>query len=192
MIVNDFVRLYNETTEEDSERLKRLPYKRFLQTDYWLTVSSYVKQRDNNKCVQCGETRNLNVHHLTYDNRGYEYRTHETDLITLCEECHSAIHNIKIKPSKKPKRIKTTSKIDRRKDRKAVEAIRQDLAKILVKQVELKIAELDGISRLGIGTKQVKTMRVEALIRLASRLGLNVEICVFKFDKKQGGMVSVS
>ena len=62
--------------------------------------------------MQCGETHNLQVHHLTYENRGYEYRTHETDLVTLCKDCHSALHNKTLKKVKshKPVKIKRTLK----------------------------------------------------------------------------------
>jgi hypothetical protein len=35
-------------------------------------------------------------------------------------------------------------------------------------------------------------MRIEALIRLASRLGLTVEITVSQWDKTQSGMVNIT
>jgi len=155
MIVHDYVNLYNEITEERSERLKRLPYKKFLETDYWRIISGYVKQRDHNECVQCSETHNLQVHHLTYENRGYEYRTHETDLVTLCNECHSALHNIKPKPVKKPRVRRNSSQSpeyswlpalrqkqkEKQRDRQAVEEVRQYLSGILVKHMESQISK---------------------------------------------------
>lgn len=43
-----------------------------------------MKQRDGNKCVFCGRTKNLVVHHIDYDKMNYE----ENNLITLCRICH--------------------------------------------------------------------------------------------------------
>jgi len=44
--------------------------------------------RDNNKCRWCGETNNLNIHHLNHENSTVD------QLITLCRRCHNRIHLI--------------------------------------------------------------------------------------------------
>lgn len=44
---------------------------------------------DNFKCVVCGETHNLHVHHITYENLGNE--DVDNDLVTLCKGCHMKI-----------------------------------------------------------------------------------------------------
>lgn len=54
----------------------------------WQKVSAQVKERD--KCCQmCGATTNLRAHHFSYcDFYNPEY------LITLCDKCHSDVHEI--------------------------------------------------------------------------------------------------
>ena len=49
-----------------------------------------VFRRDGFKCVICGKAKNLNVHHITYENLGAEK---VSDLVTLCRDCHEDIHN---------------------------------------------------------------------------------------------------
>ena len=46
-----------------------------------------ILKRDNYHCVKCRCKSNLNIHHLTYQNRGNELK-HLHDLITLCRKCH--------------------------------------------------------------------------------------------------------
>ena len=50
-----------------------------------------VLMRDNWRCQICGRCENLQVHHKkTRSQRGDDC---ELNLITLCAECHSSIHN---------------------------------------------------------------------------------------------------
>jgi len=114
MSINQYVNLFNETTEEESERLKKLPYEDFLKTDYWHIIANHVKQRDGFRCTKCGKLPKfrefLNVHHLTYENHGYEHQTHQKDLVTLCRECHIEIHDPKTKVSKQKRIVKIIPK----------------------------------------------------------------------------------
>lgn len=68
-------------------------YHEFLQSDYWKYVRAQIIERDNNCCQECGTKYNLQVHHLTYENHGYEHE-HPEDLITLCRGCHEEAHSI--------------------------------------------------------------------------------------------------
>jgi 5-methylcytosine-specific restriction endonuclease McrA len=49
-----------------------------------------VRERDGNRCVRCGSTRNFRVHHLLPVSRGGS--NHEENLVTVCDDCHLAIH----------------------------------------------------------------------------------------------------
>lgn len=71
-------------------QLSSMNYRDYLQTDYWKSVSNYIKNRDNGECVLCGETHHLQVHHKTYRHKGYEF---QTDLHTLCGGCHAKFHD---------------------------------------------------------------------------------------------------
>lgn len=65
-------------------------YRRHLQSDYWHEVRERVLLRDT-KCMMCGSTENLEIHHMNGRYRFHE-REHPETLICLCQECHSWIH----------------------------------------------------------------------------------------------------
>lgn len=67
-------------------------YKSQLQDERWLDLSKQIRERDNQFCVFCGSTHNLNVHHINYVKglKAYEYP--KESLITLCEKCHEKLH----------------------------------------------------------------------------------------------------
>ena len=72
--------------------LNELPYKDFLNTNYWKIISKESKKRDQNKCRTCTSNTMLSTHHRGYEHRGEEFN-YMSDLITLCSECHKKIHN---------------------------------------------------------------------------------------------------
>ena len=54
-------------------------------------LRQHVLRRDGWRCQSCGTMSNLEVHHQ-------EFRSHlgsdsEQNLITLCSDCHAAVHN---------------------------------------------------------------------------------------------------
>jgi DNA-directed RNA polymerase subunit M/transcription elongation factor TFIIS len=80
-------------TIEDLNKLTVMPYKEFLLTPYWKAISNYVRYRRECKCQLCGSVKSLNVHHRDYERRGQEYEHWQTDLILLCNDCHSKFHS---------------------------------------------------------------------------------------------------
>lgn len=64
-------------------------YNAYLQSPAWRQRRAEVLQRDHYTCQQCHHARARHVHHLTYDRVGNE---HPSDLLSLCEPCHQAIH----------------------------------------------------------------------------------------------------
>ena len=50
-----------------------------------------VLERDGRRCVCCESPRNLSVHHMHW--RRYGGRTRPANLVALCEECHSLVHD---------------------------------------------------------------------------------------------------
>lgn len=71
------------------ENLKKLPYKKYLQTKHWHDRRNYHLKQSNFRCQVCNKNGILSVHHRTYVNRGCEPKE---DLITLCQDCHSIFH----------------------------------------------------------------------------------------------------
>jgi len=51
-----------------------------------------VKERDNHTCQKCGSKEFLQVHHINNFKDFEEQRTDINNGITLCQECHKAIH----------------------------------------------------------------------------------------------------
>ena len=75
-----------------------LTYDEFLNTEYWLIISQYLKFKRNFTCEDCGKKYSifgqLNIHHLTYDRHGREHleEVQDEDLLVLCEQCHKNRH----------------------------------------------------------------------------------------------------
>ena len=58
---------------------------------FWVDfVIPAVQKRDKNKCVKCGSTKNLQIHHLSYS-KDISIK----DLQTLCCSCHRKQHSKK-------------------------------------------------------------------------------------------------
>lgn len=77
-----------------------LSYEDLLKFEEWRGKRQKILNRDNNKCVYCGKTHNLQVHHKYYSKypngfRVYPWNYPDDALITLCDECHKKVHNKK-------------------------------------------------------------------------------------------------
>lgn len=85
---NDF--LLHKPKSPKSSNKPYIPYKEYLQTEHWKTVSQKYKEKYG-KCQLCGSTNGLNVHHNNYDCLWDET---DKDLIVLCLDCRKKFHNI--------------------------------------------------------------------------------------------------
>ncbi len=54
----------------------------------WVKISKEIKKRDNYKCTICKSPKNLDVHHIDFDENNHV----PLNLITLCRKCHKRIH----------------------------------------------------------------------------------------------------
>ncbi|MGL5752631.1 MAG: HNH endonuclease [Paraclostridium sp.] len=70
-------------------------YREYLKSNEWKEIKNLVLKRDGNKCIKCGSSNNLQIHHTTYVNIFNESENLD-DLITLCSKCHMEEHNIEI------------------------------------------------------------------------------------------------
>jgi hypothetical protein len=66
-------------------------YDAYLASTTWEQKRQVVLARDGHKCAGCRDESNLHVHHCTYERFGNELLT---DLITLCQACHKAVHEL--------------------------------------------------------------------------------------------------
>jgi hypothetical protein len=68
-------------------------YSEYLKSPEWEVLSRLTRERDGYKCRICNNKRNLNVHHRVYPEKlGLESLS---NLITLCNACHTLFHNNK-------------------------------------------------------------------------------------------------
>ena len=73
-------------------KIRQEDYKKYLKTDHWKETRAEALRRGNYKCNDCGATKSLQVHHLTYARRGHEL---QSDLVVVCANCHKKRHGIK-------------------------------------------------------------------------------------------------
>lgn len=79
----------------DSKRAEHVKnsseYQAYINSKEWQETRQRIFNRDNFRCVKCGCSKNLQVHHITYENLGEEK---DADLVTLCDKCHNSIHSL--------------------------------------------------------------------------------------------------
>lgn len=68
-------------------------YSQELKHPLWIKKRLAILKRDGYKCRICGSTENLRVHHLKYSNDKKAWEYPNSDLITLCDECHQKVHS---------------------------------------------------------------------------------------------------
>ena len=61
-----------------------------LDADSYKHLRQQVFERDGWRCQSCGRTTQLQVHHLQFRSRSGEDA--ESNLITLCAQCHERAH----------------------------------------------------------------------------------------------------
>jgi len=89
------MRVLNETWKEKEHwniDINSQPYKDYLQSQHWQKKRKEAIAESGGRCMICGGTYNLEVHHITYERLGNELTF---DLACLCHECHKAVHAIK-------------------------------------------------------------------------------------------------
>ena len=79
----------NRRVETAIAALRRLPYREYLRTAHWLRVRVLALERARHACALCPSTERLEVHHRSYQRRGFEQ---PEDVIVLCADCHSRHH----------------------------------------------------------------------------------------------------
>ena len=88
-----------------------MEYKKLLLNPKWQKKRLEILQRDNFSCVVCGNgidtDTQVHVHHLSYGKGCMPWEYDNSNFVTLCEQCHSDVHNNKLKlcapKNKKPK-----------------------------------------------------------------------------------------
>ena len=100
---------------ENKRLMNKKEYSEYLKNPKWQKKRLEILSRDNFSCVVCGkgiETDTaLHVHHLSYRKGCMPWEYDNSNFVTLCEQCHSDVHNKKLKLcAPKNKKTKTDNK----------------------------------------------------------------------------------
>ena len=72
--------------------MTKLNYSELLKSPVWQKKRLEIMKRDKFKCKKCGdENQTLNVHHKKYINGAKPWEYENSELITLCQDCHSIV-----------------------------------------------------------------------------------------------------
>ncbi len=72
--------------------LRRIPYEKFLKTDYWRRFRIDLIASRGAYCQICRHSSMaVEPHHKTYEHRGLEY-WNSNDVVLLCRTCHETHH----------------------------------------------------------------------------------------------------
>lgn len=80
-------RSFDDTLVEVTPALQELYYR----TPHWRAIAAQRRAFDGHRCCQCSEPIGLDVHHWRYK---LFYEEMRTDLMTLCRDCHEAMHTL--------------------------------------------------------------------------------------------------
>ena len=69
-------------------------YRRMLKDERWSQRRNEIMRRDGYRCRRCGANGKLNVHHKRYIYGRHPWQYPDSNLITLCENCHRRVHLI--------------------------------------------------------------------------------------------------
>jgi 5-methylcytosine-specific restriction endonuclease McrA len=78
---------------EPQEPSQKRKYERYLRSPEWIEKRDRFRAAFGNKCVVCGSTEDLHIHHLNYDCIGNETIN---DVVCLCKGCHRSAHRKKL------------------------------------------------------------------------------------------------
>ena len=63
-------------------------YRLLLKDPRWIEVKNRINLRDGWRCKDCGDTYQLDVHHMLYIGH-YPWETPDEFLATICRKCHN-------------------------------------------------------------------------------------------------------
>src|ERR1700733_10000093 len=73
-----------------SSMRQRMSYAEQLKHPLWKEKASFIRERDNFKCVQCGAGwKELHIHHISPLPFKLAWEYPDYALETLCEDCHA-------------------------------------------------------------------------------------------------------
>lgn len=94
-VVNKKLKTAVKSKQKKFTKLTSKEYSKALQHPKWQRKRLRVMDRDNWKCMECGDTETtLHVHHKKYTKK-YPWNELMKNLTTLCKRCHFKKHKYK-------------------------------------------------------------------------------------------------
>lgn len=85
--------------DDDAQKKKvsdeKKQHEKELASPKWKKKREEVFERYGKQCVECGSTKNIQVHHLIYRKGHHLWEYNVNELIPLCKKCHQKIHDDK-------------------------------------------------------------------------------------------------
>lgn len=79
-----------------------IPYTEQLLDYRWLQRREEILLRDKSRCVKCGSTEYLQIHHRYYRGSTFAWEYEDSALLTLCDNCHVKVHEDLAKHPRRP------------------------------------------------------------------------------------------
>ena len=89
VVVKDDDTPKKKVSDEKKQHVKELA------SPKWKKKREEVFERYGKQCVECGSTKNIQVHHLIYRKGHHLWEYNVDELIPLCKKCHQTIHDDK-------------------------------------------------------------------------------------------------
>lgn len=94
-IKDDDVVAKNDDKQKKNVSDEKKQHAKELSSPKWKEKREEVFERYGKQCVECGSTKNIQVHHLIYRKGHHLWEYNVNELIPLCKKCHQKIHDDK-------------------------------------------------------------------------------------------------
>lgn len=94
-IKDDDVSVKEDDTPKKNVSDEKKQHAKELTSPKWKKKREEVFERYGKQCVECGSTKNIQVHHLIYRKGHHLWEYNVDELIPLCKKCHQKIHDDK-------------------------------------------------------------------------------------------------
>ena len=85
-----FTDLFGDVQMDKEVQKTTKKYLKYLKSKKWATKKNIILAIKGHKCAICGDTENIDVHHLTYERI---FNEDIEDLEPVCRKCHKKIHS---------------------------------------------------------------------------------------------------
>ena len=94
-IKDDDIKKKNDDEQKKNVSDEKKQHEKELASPKWKKKREEVFERYGKQCVECGSTKNIQVHHLIYRKGHHLWEYNVDELIPLCKKCHQKIHDDK-------------------------------------------------------------------------------------------------